>query len=183
MQWKTYRFLRLSCALALALSVSLSSAGCKRDAGEGSSLDTDSHEPGGAVREATGQPAPVKPPFEVNGELDGLLLVWFDAEGLHTAQTRSEIPEAQRAAVRVDSLHVAPDERLDPDHVYVADLRNASQDGSYPVRKAARAWFDAQVDRAQPAPPTADAARSQRDQPHSNCRLGGLVPSEPAPTP
>lgn len=95
-------------------------------------------------------PQPIIPPFAVRGELEGLLVVWFDAQGVHTAQKRADIPEAQRSAVRVESLQVAPDARLDADHVYVADVRNAGADGSYPVRKATRAWFDAQVDKAKP---------------------------------
>src|SRR6185312_5109791 len=68
------------------------------------------------------------------------------------AQKRSEIPEGQRAAVRIESLNVGPDARLDPDHIYVADLRNPGSDGSFAVQKATRAWFDAQVDRAKPQP-------------------------------
>jgi glutaredoxin len=92
----------------------------------------------------------IKPPFAVQGELDGLLMVWFDAEGVHTAQKRSEVPEAQRAHVRIDALTVAPDARLDADHVYVADLRAPDRAGNYPVQKATRAWFDAQVDQAKP---------------------------------
>jgi glutaredoxin len=95
---------------------------------------------------------PVRPPFPVQGELEGLLLVWFDAQGVHTAQKRSEIPEAQRAHVRIDSLNVAPDARLDADHVYVADLRAPDRGDNYPVSKASRSWFDAQVDRAKPQP-------------------------------
>jgi glutaredoxin len=100
-------------------------------------------------------PEPIKPPFDVSGEADGLLLVWYDQEGLHTATKRSEIPEARRGAVRVDSLKVAPDARLDADSVYVADLRSPGNGGQYPVRKASRSWFDAQVDREKPAPPVA----------------------------
>jgi glutaredoxin len=98
---------------------------------------------------------PAHPPFAVKGELDGLLLVWFDATGIHTAQKRSDVPEAQRAHVRIDSLNVAPDARLDADHIYVADLRAPASDGSYPVQKAPRAWFDAQVDAAKPQLATA----------------------------
>lgn len=95
-------------------------------------------------------PTPVQPPFAVQGELEGLLMVWFDGEGVHTAQKRSEIPEASRAQVRIDSLNVAPEARLDADHVYVADVRTPGKDGSYPVQKATRSWFDAQVDHAKP---------------------------------
>ena len=93
----------------------------------------------------------------MEGELEGLLLVWFDAEGVHTAQKRSDVPEAQRADVRVDSLNVAPDKRLDADHVYVADVRNPDASGNYPVRRASRAWFDALVDKAKPAPEAREA--------------------------
>lgn len=93
-------------------------------------------------------PAVVKPPFAVAGDLDGLMLGWFDAEGLHTATKRSDVPEHRRAQVRVDSLEVAPDQRLDPTLVYVADIRAALSDGSYAVRTMERAAFDALVDKA-----------------------------------
>jgi glutaredoxin len=99
----------------------------------------------------------VTPPFPVSGELDGLLLVWFDGEGTHSAGKRSEVPEASRKTVRIDSLAVPPDKRLDPDHVYVADLSAARGDGSYAVRKHSRGWFEAQVEAARPAPPAAVA--------------------------
>ncbi|MEY4577206.1 MAG: hypothetical protein RL701_1909 [Pseudomonadota bacterium] len=105
----------------------------------------------GTTESSAGQP--VTPPFPVRGELEGLLMVWFDAEGLHTAQKRSEIPEPQRAQVRIDALDIGPDARPDPDSVYVADLSKPNSDGSFPVRQTARSWFDAQVDRAKPRPP------------------------------
>lgn len=155
MQWKSYRSLQLVWAILIAASSF--NVGCKRAPTDGAAIDTDSHESSAAHPEVAAKPAPIRPPFEVSGELEGLLLVWFDADGLHTAQKRSEIPEAQRSAVRIDSLNVEPDARLDPDHVYVADLRNAGKDGSYPVQKASRAWFDAQVDRAKPQPPAPPA--------------------------
>jgi glutaredoxin len=146
------RALWLSALLSTAL---LCSTGCKREpaeAGEG-------REEGAAQQVATqAQPSPIKPPFDVTGELEGMLMVWFDADGLHTAQKRSEIPEAQRAAVRIDSLNAGPDTRLDPDHVYVADLRKPAGDGSYPVQKATREWFDAQVDKSKPQPAVEEAS-------------------------
>ncbi len=106
------------------------------------------------------QSALVKPPFAVVGELSGLLLVWFDAQGVHSAQKRSEIPESSRQNVRVDSLSAGPDARLDADHVYLADLRQSQSDGSYPVRLVERSWFDGQVDKLKPppAPPPAQDA-------------------------
>lgn len=89
-----------------------------------------------------------KPPFAVSGDLEGLMLSWFDAQGLHSASRRSEVPEHRRSQVRVDSLDVAPDQRLDPSQVYIADLRSARPDGSYAVRTMERAVFDAMVDKA-----------------------------------
>jgi glutaredoxin 3 len=112
---------------------------------------------GSTAANAKGEP--VKPPFAVTGDVDGLLLVWFDAQGVHSAQKRSEIPEASRAQVRIDSLATPPEQRLDPDHVYVADLRAADGSGSYPVKKVSRDAFDAQVDHAKP-PPQVDAVAS-----------------------
>lgn len=88
----------------------------------------------------------VTPPFALSGELDGLMLTWFDDKGLHTASTRSEIPEANRKQVRVDSLDVAPEKRLDSEHVYVADLSAPGANGSYAVRKHTRVWFEARAD-------------------------------------
>lgn len=81
----------------------------------------------------------VNPPFAIGAEADGLLLVWYDPAGApHIAKNRSEIPAESRARVRVDSLDVAPEQRLDPAFVYVADLSKARGDGSYQVRKVER---------------------------------------------
>lgn len=90
----------------------------------------------------------VEPPFEVRGDAEGLMLVWFDEEGTHTSENRSSIPEAHRERVRVDSLDIPPDERLDPDRVYVADLRAAGSNGAYTVREMGRDEFDGFVESA-----------------------------------
>ena len=112
---------------------------------------------GARTAEQTQSPGEVvKPPFDVRGDLEGLLLVWLDEEGLHTAQRRSEIPEEHRAMVRVDSLRLPPDKRLDPEFVYIADLRAPADDGRYTVRKHSRAYFEAQVDEATPEPAAAE---------------------------
>ena len=106
--------------------------------------DAPAAETKGSSKNEAGEP--VTPPFALSGELDGLLLTWFDDKGLHTAGKLSEIPEANRKQVRVDSLTVAPDKRLDPEHVYVADLSAPGKNGGYAVRKHTRAWFEAQAD-------------------------------------
>lgn len=86
----------------------------------------------------------VTAPFAVRGSAEGLLLTWFDEEGAHTAGNRAAIPAERRGEVRVDSLEVAPEER-DPDHVFVADLRTADEDGNYTVRRLTRDAFEARV--------------------------------------
>jgi glutaredoxin len=146
----TFARVRGQSALLIAL-VSCQLLGCGNPTGRlRQQKEGESAQPGSASGPGAGDLEAIKPPFPVQGDLDGLLLVWFDAEGVHSAQKRSEVPEAQRAHVRIDSLAVAPDARLDADHVYVADLRTPGGDGSYPVQKATRTWFDAQVDKAKP---------------------------------
>ncbi len=101
----------------------------------------------------------VTPPFPVQGEADGLLLVWYDAEGAaHPARSRAEVPAEQRARVRVDSLEVAPDQRLDPAFMYVADLRKARADGNYEVRKVAREVFEGFISKPSKKPESAALA-------------------------
>ncbi len=126
-------------ASIVALSVVLALVGCAEE---------------DPLAEVPAEGEQVEPPFEVSGEAEGLLLVWFDDEGVHTASRRSEIPEEHRAFVRVDDLSLAPEERLDPELVYVADLRSA-ENGRYPVRRVPRATFDARVSEAgaEPEPP------------------------------
>jgi len=110
--------------------------------------------------QAEGTPIPgvdpgtaVKPPFDVRGEAEGLLLVWYDERGeSHLANQRTEIPEARRASVRVDALELPPDQRLEPDFVYVADLRAPGKDGAYPVRKVPRESFEAALPSAPKTP-------------------------------
>lgn len=97
----------------------------------------------------------VHPPFAVRGECSGLLLVWFDAEGPHTAAKRTDVPEPHRQHVRVDSLSLSPEQRLDPTFVYLADLRRAGPDGTYVVRKTAREVFEQMIDKASSSPAVA----------------------------
>ncbi len=113
---------------------------------------------GAAVEGAT------QAPFEVRGDASGLLLVWFDEEGQHTAASRDEIPEARRELVRVDDLDLAPEARLDPSQVWVADLREAGEDGRYAVRAMPRDELEAHLAAATtPEPSEAEAAEGDAD--------------------
>jgi glutaredoxin len=78
---------------------------------------------------------------------------------VHGAARRSDIPVDRRAEVRVDSLRIPPDKRLDPEQVYIADVRTARADGSYAVALRTRAWFEARVEALAPkeAPKSAAA--------------------------
>ena len=140
-----------ACAVVLALGCGgnpLPADGTSSDGTAGPSAEGAGQ---AAVKAANGEA--VTPPFAVSGELEGLLVVWFDAEGAHTAAKRSDIPEQHRQHVRVDSLAVAPDKRLDAEHVYVADVRTPGEGGRYPVRKQTRAWLEAQLEALAPAAP------------------------------
>lgn len=106
---------------------------------------------GGADASASAVPAkgkPVKPPFAVEGDCKGLLLQWFDAHGVHTAEKRGDIPKGHRKKVRVESLGIAPQDRLDPDLVYVADLSSPAHGKRYAVREVPRHTFDGWVGKA-----------------------------------
>lgn len=107
----------------------------------------------------------VTPPFEVRGDAEGLLLTWFDGEGVHPAQSRNDIPAERRAQVRVESLDVPPDERLDPEMIYVADLRIEGSNG-YTVRVVQRSSFEALI---------ADAHRAANPEPVATVASGEVV--------
>lgn len=130
--------------VALVLAMSAITACGGEDEAVGPSEAEGAVEPPEADEEIPQTP----PPFELRGEAEGLLLVWFDSGGAHSATKRSDIPEGRRAQVRVDSLEIAPEDRLDPQYVWVADLRSAGSDGRYRVRTMRRDQFDALVDRA-----------------------------------
>jgi glutaredoxin len=99
----------------------------------------------------------IDPPFAVRGEAEGLMITWFDAEGTHVAERRSDVPETARAEVRVDSPSLAPEDR-DADHVLVADLRRADESGRYVVRRVPRVAFEDRVRAAREAAVTAVAS-------------------------
>jgi len=100
----------------------------------------------GAVEGEAPRGEPVEPPFQVAGDAEGLVLTYYDEEGPHTVHRRSDVPEAHRERVRVDSLEIPPEQR-EPNHVYVADLRNEVQ-GRYAVRRFTREAFDDLLDEA-----------------------------------
>jgi glutaredoxin len=105
----------------------------------------------------------------VTRERGDLLYVWIDSQGFfRDAQKIDDIAPDRRATVRVEPLALDPARRAPPDEVYLADLSKVGPDGSYAVRTAPRAEFDAMgrqapttvavgPDSAAPAPPAPTA--------------------------
>ncbi len=87
-------------------------------------------------------------PFALPADLSGVLLLWFDEAGVHSAQSLSEVPSSARKTVRVRPLDPEVESKLDPLLVYVADLSRSPNATPPPVRAMKRAEFDALVDRA-----------------------------------
>ncbi len=74
---------------------------------------------------------------------DARMLFTFAAgEGFETVPSLDKVPEASRGWVRVIDLGVKPERRLDHELVYVADLRSAQKDGSYPYVVMSREGFE-----------------------------------------
>jgi glutaredoxin len=100
--------------------------------------------PGCRRRARTDEPAPAVsanlPPLALRDDTPNLLLTWVDDKGdFHVCQKIAEVPEAARATVRVV---VTDREAGTGQQVYVADLRNKSSGGSYPVRTMSRSDWE-----------------------------------------
>lgn len=109
----------------------------------------------------------VRPPFGVSGNLSGLYIVWFDEAGTHVAETRDDVPVEHRDYVRLDSLSLDPSERLDPEYIYLGDIREPGEDGKYPVRKFRRTSFEALIDHSVAGPEANDAEDGVELAPHN----------------
>jgi glutaredoxin len=126
-------------------------------------------------------------PVVVKEDSVGLLLTWIDEKGdFHVEQKVADVPLVGRDAVRViDPMR--EDDGTRSDRIFVADLRTASPDGTYPVRVTTRAEFETLAETrrqkqgltlASAAPPSPDAGP-----------MGGLpsgpqseLPSMPTPS-
>lgn len=96
----------------------------------------------GCKRKADASVEPVVEAPVVKDATEGLQLTWIDEKGeFHIEQRVADVPAVARDLVRVrvlDPVSEAPS----GDRVFVADLRNAGPDGSYPVRAVSRAEFE-----------------------------------------
>jgi glutaredoxin len=81
------------------------------------------------------------PAIVVRDSSEGLLLTWVDDKGdFHVEQKTTDVPMMGRDAVRV--VDPNKDEGTHEGSVYVADLRQAHPDGTYPVSVMSRADFE-----------------------------------------
>lgn len=80
-------------------------------------------------------------PLVVKDSSEGFLLTWIDEKGdFHVEQKATDVPLIGRDAVRV--VDPSREDGTHADRVFVADLRSAKADGSYPVKSMPRAEFD-----------------------------------------
>jgi glutaredoxin len=80
------------------------------------------------------------PPLQLRDDTKDLLLTWVDEKGdFHVVQKVADVPEKAREKVRVV---VAARREGTGRLVYVADLRQAKPDGTYPVHTLTRAQWD-----------------------------------------
>lgn len=73
-----------------------------------------------------------------------LLLTYFDpTKGAFESVTKiDDVPQGARSWVRAIDLKIKPERRRDHELVYVADLRQAQKDGSYPYVVMSRTAFE-----------------------------------------
>jgi glutaredoxin len=114
----------LAAALMSALLlVATLGAGCHRSAQASASADASA------------------PPLVVKEDTPGLLLTWIDEKGdFHVETKPADVPIVGRDAVRVVDPTREDSARVDA--VFVADLRVAGPDGSFPVHTMSREDFD-----------------------------------------
>jgi glutaredoxin len=99
-------------------------AGCHKKKGGGATAKPDT--PGIVVRDSS----------------EGLLFTWIDDKGdFHVEQKATDVPMMGRDAVRV--VDPNKDEGTHDNEVFVADLRQARPDGTYPIATMTRAAFEA----------------------------------------
>lgn len=91
-----------------------------------------------------GAPASPPPPIEVRAERTDLVFSYLQEDGrtFGTATEIGAVPEAARRAVVVTDLSLSPERRQAGRYVYLADLRAARADGTYPVALASRYGFE-----------------------------------------
>jgi glutaredoxin len=112
---------------------------------------------------------------------EGLLLTWIDDKGDFHVETRvADVPIMGRDSVRV--VDPNKDEGTHADRVFVADLRQARPDGTYPVRVMTRTDFEAlALNRREKTGPTLGSAAPPQAPPSSTAGAAETDPGTPHP--
>jgi glutaredoxin len=97
------------------------------------------------TKDKSAEPRDAPPAIRVTRDRQDLIFSYArpDGSGFETATTIDQIPEASRRAVVVTDLSLTPEQRQSGRYVYIADLRAARPDGTYPVAVASRYGFEA----------------------------------------
>jgi glutaredoxin len=126
---------------------------------------------------APATPDPDAVAIVLKGDTEGMLLTWIDDKGDFHVETRvGDVPLMGRDAVRV--VDPGKDEGTHADRVFVADLRQARPDGTFPVQAMTRAAFEAlAVARREKTGPTLASAGPTQTAPPSSA--GATADSDP----
>ena len=94
--------------------------------------------------DAGSQPS-TPPAIKVTADREDLIFTYRDAKtgDFSTATSAAEVPDASRRDVVVTDLSLSPKQRQAGRYVYVTDLREKREDGTYPVAVASRYGFEA----------------------------------------
>jgi glutaredoxin len=151
-------------ACLLVLAVAAWAPACKRAQGAGASAD------GGDETSA----------IVLRADSAGLLLTWIDDKGdFHVETSVADVPMMGRDSVRV--VDPGKDDGTHADRVFVADLRQARPDGTFPVRTMTRADFEAiAVARREKTGPTLASANPAEPPPAASGAVQGNA--NPAPS-
>jgi len=135
-----------------------------------------------ACRKKAPTALPDEPPIAVRDTSEGLLLTWIDDKGeFHTELKVTDVPMMGRDAVRV--IDPNRDEGTHEDKVFVADLRQAKPDGTYPISAMPLHDFDAiAVARREKNGPTLASAASAAASAVASALAQGRDPDVQPPT-
>jgi glutaredoxin len=126
---------------------------------------------------ADGTGAPAAGALVLTADTGGMLLTWVDDKGDFHVETRvADVPLMGRDAVRV--VDPDKDDGTHADRVFVADLRQARPDGTFPVQAMTRAAFEAiAVARREKSGPTLASASPMQPAPSSSA--GATAETDP----
>ena len=91
--------------------------------------------------------AAAPPDIKITENREDLIFSFRDPKSgeFATASSRADVPEEARQAVVVTDLSLTPEQRQAGRYIYVTDLRQPRDDGTFPVAVSSRYGFEAKV--------------------------------------